>query len=142
MKKFIVEFIKRGLMAASGGPIILAIIYFILEKTHVVSEIPASEVSLGIITLSILAFVLAGISAIYQVEKLSVFTMALIHGIVIYALYVTIYLINGWLAAQIVPFLIFTGIFIAGYALVWAIVYISIRISTKKLNSKLKNKTE
>ena len=56
--------------------------------------------------------------------------------------YLLISAISGWLAAQIVPFLIFTGIFIAGYALVWAIVYISIRISTKKLNSKLKNKTE
>ena len=144
MKKFFIEFLKRGLIASSGGPIVMAIIYFILWKTGVVTSIPADEVVLCILTSTLLAFIVAGISAIYQIDKLSTFPTALIHGIVLYATYITIYLINGWLKSQMTPFLVFTGVFIAGYAVIWIIIYISIKRSTKKLNLKIneKNRSE
>jgi len=140
MKKFVIEFLKRGLAAASGGPIILAIIYFALGKAGVVSSVPTDEVALGIATSALLAFIVAGISAVYQVDKLPIFFAALIHGATLYATYLSIYLINGWLIAQIIPFLVFTGIFIAGYAVIWIIIYVSIKKSTKELNLKLNKK--
>lgn len=141
MKKFIIEFLKRGLIAASGGPIILAIIYFTLQKSGVVTNIPANEVVIGIMTSTLLAFIVAGISSIYNIDKLPAFPAALIHGAVLYATYLSIYLINGWLKAQIIPFLIFTGVFIVGYAVIWIIIYVSTKRTTKKLNLKLNKKS-
>ena len=140
MKKFIIEFLKRGLVAASGGPIIVAIIYFILGKAGVIQTMTPDEVALGIVSSALLAFIIAGVSAVYQIDKLPTFPAALIHGIVLYATYITIYLINGWLKSQMTPFLVFTGVFIAGYAVIWIIIYISIKRSTKKLNLKINEK--
>jgi len=137
MKKFFIEFLKRGLIASSGGPIVMSIIYFILWKTGVVTSISADKVVLGILTSTLLAFIVAGVSAIYQIDKLPTFPAALIHGIVLYATYITIYLINGWLKSQILPIIVFTGFFIVGYALIWLIVYLSTRASTRKLNLKI-----
>lgn len=140
MKKFIIEFIKRGLAAASGGPIIIAIIYFILGKVGVIQTMTPNEVALGIVTSALLAFIIAGVSAVYQIDKLPTFPAALIHGIVLYSTYIIMYLINGWIKSQILSIIIFTVIFIVGYVLIWLIVYLSTKISARKLNSKISGK--
>ncbi len=137
MKKFIIEFLKRGLVVASGGPIIVAIIYFILGKVGVIQTMAPDEVALGIVTSALLAFIVAGVSAVYQIDKLPTFPAALIHGIVLYATYIIMYLINGWIKSQIIPIVIFTVIFIVGYALIWLIIYLSAKSSARKLNSKI-----
>jgi len=118
MKKFWKEFLLRGLICASGGPVVLAIIYGILGATGITDAIPATQVCLGIVTIALLAFIAAGMTAIYQMEQLPLPIMIMLHGGALYVAYILTYLINGWLQNDLVPILVFTGIFAAGYAIV------------------------
>lgn len=139
MKKFLKEFLLRGLICAGGGPVILAIIYGILGATGVVESFSPAEVCLGILTIALLAFVAAGMTAIYQMEQLPLLTMILLHGGALYIAYLLTYLINGWLINQLTGILIFTGIFIAGYAIIWLIIYRIEKKKAAKLNKLLNN---
>ena len=139
MKKFCKEFLLRGLICAAGGPLVLAIIYGILGATDTVEHLSPNEVCTGILTITLLAFITAGMTAIYQMEQLPLATMILLHGGAIYIAYILTYLINGWLQNALVPILIFTGIFIGGYALIWLIIYLIEKAKTEKLNKLLKS---
>lgn len=138
MKKFWKEFLLRGLLACGGGPVVLAIIYGILGATGEVSYFSPNEVCLGILSVTLLAFIVAGMTAIYQLEHLPLISAILIHGAGLYAAYILIYLLNGWLKQQLIPFAIFTAVFLAGYALIWLIIYSVTKTKTKALNQKLK----
>lgn len=138
MKAFWKDFLLRGLVASAGGPLVLAIIYGILGATGTVETLTPREVCLGILTVTLLAFVVAGMTAIYQVESLPLASAILIHGGVLYGLYLVIYLINGWLQQSLIPILVFTGIFILGYALVWLIIYLVERTKIEKINKMRK----
>lgn len=140
MKQFWKEFFLRGMLAASGGPLVLAIIYGILGATGTVTQFSPAEVSMGILTITLLAFIVAGMTAIYQLEQLPLICAILIHGAALYAAYILIYLLNGWLQQSLIPILIFTCAFIAGYALIWLIIYCITRSKTKKLNTMLHSK--
>ena len=137
MKKFWKEFLFRGLICASGGPVVLAIIYGILGTTGSVEHFSPREVCLGILTITLLAFIAAGMTAVYQMEQLPLPTMILLHCGGLYIAYILTYLINGWLLNQLTPILIFTGIFIAGYALIWLIIYFIEKSKTAKINKLL-----
>ena len=139
MKKFWKEFLLRGLICASGGPIVLAIIYGILGATNTVDFFSAREVCLGILTITLLAFIAAGMTAIYQMEQLPLPTMILLHGGGLYIAYILTYLINGWLLNQLKPILVFTAIFLAGYAVIWLIIYLVEKAKAEKINKILKN---
>jgi hypothetical protein len=121
------------------GPIILAIIYAILGASGVTQSIDIYEAALAIVSISVLAFIAAGITVVYQIERLPLLYAILLHGLVLYADYALIYLLNGWLNDGMLPFLIFTACFFAGYALIWLIVYFSIRKKTDELNRHLKS---
>ncbi len=138
MKKFWKEFLLRGLLCAAGGPLVLAIIYGILGATGAIAFFSPREVCTGILTITLLAFIAAGMTAIYQMEQLPLPTMILLHGGALYIAYILIYLLNGWLMHQLKPILIFTGVFVAGYALVWLIIYCIEKAKTEKLNKLLK----
>lgn len=140
MKKFWKEFLLRGLICAGGGPIVLAIIYGILGATGAAESLSPNEVCIGILTITLLAFIAAGMTAIYQMEQLPLPIMILLHGGALYIAYILTYLINGWLQNSLVPILVFTGIFIAGYALIWLIIYCVTKAKTEALNRKLKEK--
>lgn len=93
---------------------------------------------MGILTITLLAFVVAGMTAIYQMEQLPLATMILLHGGALYLAYILTYLLNGWLDNQLTPILVFTGIFLVGYALIWFIIYCIEKVKTEKLNKTLK----
>ena len=133
MKKHILEFLRRGLTACGLGPMVLAIVYLVLP----VETLPVNEVCLGIFSLSALAFVAGGMNIVYQIERLPLMAAILIHGCVLYISYLATYLLNGWLEQGVTPILIFSGIFIAGYLVIWAIIYSTTKKRTKKLNSIL-----
>lgn len=135
MKKTILNFLKRGTMAAAGGPIILAIVYAILGKTGTIESLSAAEVAKGILSVSLLAFIAAGITVVYTVERLPLVSAILLHGGVLYLDYLLIYLINNWLQRNAIG--IFTLIFLAGYASIWLIIYATTKTNTDKLNKKL-----
>ena len=140
MKKFWKEFFLRGLTCAAGGPVVLAIIYGILGATGAAESLSPREVCFGILSITLLAFIAAGMTAIYQMEQLPLPSMILLHGGVLYIAYILTYLINGWLQSQLQAILIFTGIFVAGYALIWLIIYFIERHKAEKLNKLLKDK--
>jgi len=139
MRKFWKEFLLRGLICASGGPIVLAIIYGILGATATMEYFTPKEVCTGILTITLLAFTAAGMTAIYQMEQLPLPTMILLHGGALYIAYIITYLINGWLQNSLIHILVFTGIFLAGYALIWLIIYCIEKTKTDKLNKMLNN---
>lgn len=134
MKAFWKDFLLRGLIASAGGPLVLAIIYGVLGATGAVDTLSPNEVCLGIVTITLLAFTVAGMTAIYQVEQLPLASAILIHGGVLYATYLLIYLINSWLQQSLVPILVFTGIFVLVYILIWVIIYSIERSKIKKIN--------
>lgn len=140
MKRFWKEFFLRGLICAAGGPLVLAIIYGILGATGAVEALSPRDVCMGILTITLLAFIAAGMTAIYQMEQLPLPIMILLHGGALYIAYILTYLINGWLHNSLVPIAIFTGIFVAGYTLIWLIIYCIEKFKTEALNRKLKEK--
>ena len=137
MKQFAKEFSLRGLVAAGGGPLVLAIIYGILGETGAVTSLTPREVSLGILSVLLLAFIVAGMNAIYQVERLPLTVAILLHGLALYAVYILIYLLNGWLQEQLIPILTFTAVFVVGYAVIWLIIYSVTKHKTQKINAQL-----
>lgn len=139
MKKFWKEFLLRGLLAASGGPVVLATVYGILGATGEVNAFTPKEVCLGILTVTLLAFIVAGMTAIYQLEHLPLPTMILLHGAALYIAYILIYLLNGWLEQQLLPIAMFTAVFVIGYAVIWLIIYCVEKSKADKLNKLLNN---
>lgn len=134
MKKYMKEFFFRGLLVCGGGPVVLAIIYGILGACGVIESLTPMEVCKGVLTITLMAFLAAGITVVYQIEELPLFLAVLLHGIVLYLDYLMIYLVNGWIADGVTPLLIFTAVFVAGYALIWAIIYCITRHNTRKIN--------
>ena len=64
----------------------------------------------------------------------------LIHGSVLYISYLTTYLLNDWLKWDLSSVLVFSGIFVFGYLVIWAIIYSIIKKDTAKINEVLKQK--
>lgn len=141
MRRFLTEFLKRGLIASAGGPVILAIIYGILGKTGVITSLSPHEVCIGILTITLMAFIAAGITAIYQTERLPLISAILIHGGILYCDYLVMYLLNNWIQRNLTAIGIFTVIFIIAFALIWVVIYLVIRTKTDQLNRGLKEKT-
>ena len=137
MKKYIKKFVLRGLLVCGLGPIALAIVYAVLNSAGVVSEVSVTEMVIGMISATVLAFIAGGISMIYEIERLPIVTAAFIHALVLYADYAVIYLINGWLEGGVTSFIIFTSCFFSGFALVWLIIYLTTKRSTDEVNSML-----
>jgi hypothetical protein len=137
IKKNYKQFLLRGGLSIGGGPLVLAIVYAILHFSGVDVALNGLEVAIGIITISILAFIAGGITVVYQIEEIPISYAILAHGIVLYTVYAVAYLINGWLESGFVPFIVFTAIFITGYFLIWGIIYLVIRRNTKRINQKL-----
>jgi len=137
MRKFIGEFIHRGLIACGFGPIILAIVYAFIQADGIIHTLTVNEVVLGILTSALLAFIAGGINAIYKIERLPLIIAIFIHGIILYIDYVVIYLVNDWMEAKFIPILVFTICFAVGFALIWAIIYFYTKKSTDRLNKKL-----
>ena len=140
MKKFVLEFMRRGLFAVGIGPIVLSIVYLILRQTANIEILTVNQICIGIFSLSALAFIAGGMNAIYQIERLPLMAAILIHGSVLYLGYLGTYLINDWLDFGVIPIIVFTAIFVVGYIVIWAIIYSIIRRNTTKLNEMLKRK--
>jgi len=140
MKNIVKEFLRRGIAACGLGPIVLAILYLILQHNGVVESLTVNDVCVGILSLSALAFIAGGMNVIYQIERLPLMVAILIHGGVLYVSYLTTYLLNDWLDWGTAPVLVFTGIFVIGYLMIWAVIYSIIKRNTDRINEILKLK--
>ena len=142
MRKFVLEFLRRGFVACGMGPIILAILYLILQQTAAIDTLTVNQVCIGIFSITALAFIAGGMNAIYQIERLPLMVAILIHGSVLYIIYLGTYLLNDWLVWGVMPIVVFSAIFVVGYVVIWAIIYSITKRSTEKLNEMLKQKQQ
>lgn len=140
MKKYVLEFFRRGLIACGFGPLILAILYLVLQQQTNLETLTVNQVCLGIFSISALAFLAGGMNVIYQIEQIPLMVAIFLHGIVLYFGYLATYLVNDWLEQGLTPILIFSVIFVLGYLVIWMVIYFITRRNTEKLNQMLKEK--
>lgn len=137
MKELMKKFFLRGLMTASGGPVVLAIVYYFLGRYGIIQSLSVEEAVKGILTVTFMAFVAGGIPVVYEAERLGLFWATLIHALTLYADYLIIYLWNGWLKSAQTPILVFTLIFFGGYGLIWLLIYKSVKAKVERLNKSV-----
>lgn len=137
MNKYLKEFFHRGLIFGGFGPIVLGIIYAIVETSVADFSLSGMQVLVAIVSIYLLAFVQAGASVFNQIEHWSLPKTLLCHFGTLYIVYVGCYLVNDWIPFSTSVLLIFTAIFVAVYFVVWTTVFVSVKIASKKLNQKI-----
>ena len=142
MKKTVLEFIRRGLTTCGFGPLVLAVLYLILQRQIELETLTIPQVCTGIFSLTALAFIAGGMNVIYQIERLPLMAAVLIHGLVLYISYLGTYLINDWLERGTIPILVFTGIFAVGYLVIWAVICSIMKHKTAQINKILEEKQQ
>ena len=142
MNKILKEFLRRGVAACGLGPVVLAVLYLILQSNGAMESLAVNEVCIGIFSLTALAFIAGGMNVIYQLERLPLMGAISIHGGVLYVSYLATYMVNDWLDWGYVPVLVFTGIFVVGYLLIWAVIYSIIKRNTAKINASLRKRQQ
>lgn len=142
MKKTVLEFVRRGLVTCGFGPLVLAVLYLILRRQIDLETLTMPQVCTGIFSLTALAFIAGGMNVIYQIERLPLMAAILIHGVVLYICYLGTYLINDWLERGTIPILVFTGIFVVGYLVIWAVIYSIMKHKTAQINKILEEKQQ
>lgn len=138
MNKYVKMFLYRGLVFGGFGPIVLGIIYLVLEHTLESFSLGGGEVCMGIASTYLLAFVHAGASVFNGIEEWGLAKSIAWHFGVLYAAYSVCYFVNDWIPRNAKGFALFTGVFAAIYVLVFAIVLISVKAASKDFNKKLK----
>lgn len=142
MNKYLKSFFRRGLIFGGFGPIILGIVYFILSMSIENFSLDGGQVLIATVSIYLLAFIQAGASVFNQIEHWSPLRSLSVHIIVLYLAYISCYLVNSWLRFDWTVMLIFTAIFTVSYLVIWFTVFICVRISSKRLNTKLSEPTE
>lgn len=138
MKNMIKEFFLRGLMCGGFGPLVYAIILFILYLCKVDTNIDGLVLFKGVITTYIMAFLIAGSSIIWKIERLGLAIAIPTHGGILYLCYFLTYIFNGWIATSLEVIGVFTLVFVIGYTLIWIIIYLTEKNLAKRLNKNLK----
>ena len=132
MKNYVKEFFKRGAMFAWGGPVILAIVWACMQAAGVISGLTVNEVVMGIITTTVMAFIAAGVSVVYQIENLPKAFAVLIQMSVLYIDYLGFYLLNGWIPLK--QIWMFTFIFIVCFVVIWLAIYLFTKRKVDRMN--------
>lgn len=132
MKGIVREFLKRGMLFAWGGPAVVAFVWLCLNRSGELTALSVGEAVLGIYSSTVLAFVAAGITVVYQMEQLPKPIAGLIHMAVLYADYLVVYLLNGWIKPQVVA--VFSLVFVLGFGTIWGAVYLTARRNVSRMN--------
>ena len=140
MKKYILDFMRRGIVASGFGPLVLAVFYLVLYHNGKIQTLTVSQVCTGILSLYLLAFIAGGLNVLYQIERLPLMAAITIHGGTLYLCYLVTYLVNDWLTWGTLPILVFSCIFIVGYLVIWVVILSIIQRRTARLNEILKEK--
>ena len=137
INKYVKSFLHRGLIFGGLGPIVVGIIFGILELTTEEFSLGGGEVLLAVVSMYILAFVQAGASVFNQIEEWPLAKSLLVHFGTLYLAYSGSYVLNSWIPFEPIVLLIFSGIFAVTYFVVWLCVYLAVRSLGKKLNEKI-----
>ncbi len=137
MNTYVKTFLHRGLLFGGFGPIVVGIVYAILQATVADFAVTGGQVLLAIVSTYLLAFLQAGATVFNQIEHWPLAKSLLCHFATLYAAYTLFYVGNTWIPFEPTVLLIFTAIFVGGYFLVWGIVWLCIKTASKKMNKKL-----
>lgn len=144
MKKIIKDFCFRGLLAMGFGPIIysiiILIIYLVNKEQNTTFLVSGIDLFKGVTSTTLMAFLIAGASVIWQVERIGLIVQIIIHGAFLYLSYLVTYLCNNWISTNAHVLLIFTLSFIVGYLLIWLFIYLIEKEKIKNLNKSLHKK--
>ena len=132
------DFFLRGLLFGGFGPIIAGIVFLVLHFTLKDLTLTGLQVFTTIVSTYLLAFVHAGASVFNQIESWPLAKSTLCHFGLLYVAYILCYVINSWIPFEPMVLGIFTAIFAVGYAVIWLAVYVSIRVTVKRLNRSLR----
>ena len=138
MNRYVNTFLHRGMLFGGFGPIVMGIVYYVLEQTVPKFSLSGSQVLLAVVSTYVLAFLQAGSSVFHQIESWSLPRSLLCHFSVLYVSYVSCYLVNTWIPFEPIVLLIFTAFFAVGYVLICLIVYFAAKTVSRQLNQKLK----
>lgn len=137
MKPFWKEFFLRALVAMGFGPIVLSVIYCILGAGGTIQTLGCLEVAKGYLSITAMAFIAGGITAIYQTEWIPLPFAIATHCCVLYADYLIMYLFNDWIPKNFRALGVFTAVFVGGYALIWLLIYLIHKKRIQALNQSL-----
>ena len=128
----------RGLLFCGYGPIILGIVYVVLQYTVPDFSLTGSEVCLGVVSVYLLAFIQAGASVFNQIEEWPIAKSLLCHFSLLFVAYSLCYVLNTWIPFEPAVLLIFAAVFVAVYFTVWITVYLCVRAASRRLNTHLR----
>lgn len=137
MNKYLKTFLHRGLIFGGFGPVVMAIVLFIISKTVDNFSLSGSQVLLGTVSVYLLAFLQAGATVFNQIEHWPITKSLLCHFVTIYLAYALCYVLNSWIPFKPIVIIIFTVIFVVTYFIIWISVYFSVKAFSKKANQKL-----
>ena len=140
MNKYVKEFLHRGLMFGGFGPIVVGIVFVILQYTVEGFSLSGMQVLLAVVSTYLLAFIQAGATVFNQIEHWSIVKSILCHFGSLYAAYSVCYIANSWIPFEPMVLVIFTAIFVVSFFVIWTVVYLSVRAATKKFNKTLQLK--
>ena len=138
MNKHLRTFLHRGLMFGGFGPIVTAIVYFIISLSGVEIALTATDFFTAIVSTYLLAFVHAGVSVFNEIETWSIGKSLLFHLGALYVVYTFCYLINAWIPFNVNVLLIYTAVFILAYLAIWLTVYLITSRLAKRLTKSIK----
>ncbi len=131
------EFLKRGLMFSGCGPLIYSIVLLIIHCCGVDTTCTGIDIFKAVFSTFVMAFLIAGVSVVWQNERLGLGFASVIHGCTLYLSYIVVYLLNNWIPRNIFSVLGFTIIFVFTYLVIWLIIYLVQRAKAKELNLRL-----
>ena len=138
MNKYVKEFLHRGLIFGGFGPIVLGIVFAILQLTVKDFSVSGVSVLVAILSTYMIAFVQAGASVFNQIEHWPLAKTLFFHFGAIYVVYLFSYVLNTWIPFKLLAVAIFTAIFVVSYFIIWLTVYLIVKSYEKKLNAKFK----
>lgn len=137
MKRYVKQFFLRGMLFGGFGPIVMAVIYAVLQATVEGFSLNGYEVAVAIVSVYLLAFVQAGASVFNQIEEWSLPKSLLCHFSTLFVAYSLCYIGNTWIPFEPLVLAVFAAVFVVIYFLVWGIVYLCVRHAGRKMNEKL-----
>jgi len=142
MNRYVKSFFCRGAIFGGAGPVILGIVYAVLDRTVDGFSLSGKEVLIATVSTYLLAFIHAGASVFNQIDEWPIAKSLVFHFGSLYLAYLACYAVNRWIPFEISVVLIFTAIFAACYFAVWLTVFFVIKLTEKRLNEKINsNKT-
>lgn len=136
-KQHVKAFLHRGLLFGGFGSVIVGIVYFAVGLATGNTATTTTNMFVATVSGYCLAFLAAGCSVFYQIESWGLAKASFLHGLSLYAVYLSCYLLNSWIAADLATVGIFSAIFILGYLVIWVTVLICVSATAKKLNRKI-----